>query len=187
MYPSRGASRSANGLWMKRAPFGVLICLMVLFVVGCSGSETSNLEPGQQAETDARPNIIFILADDLDLASAQHTPKLRSLFLEDGASFENAFLSYPLCCPSRATILTGLYAHNHGVAGNVPPGEGFEKFQEEGLEESTSAARLQEECYRTALFGRYLNRYPGDDPTCVPPGWDEWHASADILICALRS
>ena len=143
---------------------------MVLFAVGCSGSETSDLEPGQQAETDARPNIIFILADDLDLASAQQMPKLRSLLLEDGVSFENAFLSYPLCCPSRASILTGLYAHNHRVAGNDPPGGGFEKFHEQGLEESTIAARLQEEGYRTGLFGKYLNNHPGNDPTYVPPG-----------------
>jgi N-acetylglucosamine-6-sulfatase len=106
-------------------------------------------------------------------------PKLRSLLLEDGASFENAFLSFPLCCPSRATILTGLYAHNHRVAGNYPPGGGFEKFHEQGLEESTIATRLQEEGYRTGLFGKYLNNYPGDDPTYVPPGWDEWHANAD--------
>jgi N-acetylglucosamine-6-sulfatase len=156
--------------------------LMVLFAVGCSGSETSSLEPGQQAEADARPNIIFILADDLDLASAQQMPKLRSLLLEEGASFENAFVSYPLCCPSRATILTGLYAHNHYVVGNEPPRGGFEKFREQGLEESTIAVRLQEEGYRTALFGKYLNHYPGDDPTYVPPGWDEWHAKLDTSV-----
>jgi N-acetylglucosamine-6-sulfatase len=146
---------------------------MVFFAVGCSGSETSDLEPDQQAESDARPNIIFILVDALELASAQKMPKLRSLLTEEGASFENAFLSYPLCCPSRATILTDLYAHNHRVAGNEPPGGGFEKFREQGLEESTIAARLKEEGYRTALFGKYLNHYPGDDPTYVPSGWDE--------------
>lgn len=153
---------------------------MVLFAFGCSGSETSDLQPGQQAETVARPNIIFILADDLDLASAQQMPKLRSLLTEEGASFENAFLSFPLCCPSRTTILTGLYAHNHRVASNEPPGGGFEKFHEQGLEENTIATRLHADGYRTALIGKYLNHYPGDHLTYVPPGWDDWHASSDI-------
>ncbi len=165
---------------MTRAPFGVLACLVAFLAVGCSGSEVSNPEPAQQAGAPARPNIIFILADDLDLASARQLPKLRSLLLEEGASFENAFVSYPLCCPSRATVLTGLYAHNHGVASNEPPNGGFEKFRDEGREEATIAVRLQEEGYRTALFGKYLNRYPGDDPAHVPPGWDEWHARMDI-------
>jgi N-acetylglucosamine-6-sulfatase len=61
-----------------------------------------------------------------------------------------------------------------------PPNGGFEKFREQGLEEGTIAVRLQEQGYRTALFGKYLNHYPGDDPTHVPPGWDEWHAKIDI-------
>jgi arylsulfatase A-like enzyme len=80
-----------------------------------------------------------------------------------------------LCCPSRATILTGLYAHNNGIKGNKPPDGGFEKFRDEGLEESTIAARLQEEGYRTTYLGKYLNGYGEDDPTHVPPGWDEWY------------
>jgi N-acetylglucosamine-6-sulfatase len=167
---------------MTRAPAGILICFLIFFAVGCSGSGTSKLEPIQQVGTQARPNIILILADDLDLASAQQMPNLRSLLLKDGVSFENAFVSYPLCCPSRATILTGLYAHNHYVVGNKPPSGGFEKFREQGLEESTIADQLQEEGYRTALFGKYLNHYPGDDPTYVPPGWDEWHAKLDQSV-----
>ena len=95
--------------------------------------------------------------------------------LEEGTSFENTFASYPLCCPSRATILTGLYAHNHEVQGNLPPNGGFEKFHDEGLEEDTITTLLQEEGYRTALFGKYLNEYGKENPTYVPPGWDEWH------------
>lgn len=153
---------------------------MIFFAVGCSGSEDSNVEPTQQTEVPTRPNIIFILTDDLDATSAWQLPKLRSLLVEEGASFENSFASYPLCCPSRATILTGLYAHNHDITANDPPNGGFQKFREGGLEEGTIAVRLQEEGYRTALFGKYLNRYGEDDPTHVPPGWDEWHAKLDI-------
>ena len=173
------AERRVNAFRTTGALFGVLGCLVVFLAVGCSGSEDSNLEPTRQAEVPVQPNIIFILTDDLDVASAQQLPKLRSLLIEDGASFESSFTSYPLCCPSRATILTGLYAHNHGVSVNEPPNGGFQKFREGGREEDTIAVRLQEQGYRTALFGKYLNHYGEDDPTHVPPGWDEWHAKVD--------
>jgi len=76
-------------------------------------------------------------------------------------------------------ILTGLYVHNHEVKGNLPPDGGSEKFRSEGLEENIIAALLQEEGYRTALFGKYLNGYGKEDPTYVPPGWDEWHVKLD--------
>jgi N-acetylglucosamine-6-sulfatase len=153
----------------------LLPCLVAFLTASCSGSGTSQ-EKQVEPPTD-RPNIIFILTDDLDFASAQKMPQLRSQLIEEGTSLENAFVSYPLCCPSRATILTGLYAHNHDVKGNNLPYGGFQKFRNEGLEENTIAVRLQESGYRTAYFGKYLNGYPGEeDPAYVPPGWDKWHA-----------
>jgi N-acetylglucosamine-6-sulfatase len=118
--------------------------------------------------------------DDLNFATVQQMPELRSSVIEEGASFQNNFISYPLCCPSRATILTGLYAHNHDVRGNAPPDGGFQKFRSDGYEESTIAVRLQQSGYETGLFGEYLNYYLDEDPTHVPPGWDEWHARGDI-------
>jgi N-acetylglucosamine-6-sulfatase len=157
----------------RLALLGILACLAALLSAGCLSTAASRPGTGESAD---RPNIIFVLADDLDLASAQKMPKVNSLLVERGATFEEAFVSYPACCPSRATMLTGLYAHNHGVRGNKRPVGGFEKFRDEGLEEDTIATRLQEEGYRTALIGKYLNHYPGDDPTHVPPGWDEWYA-----------
>jgi arylsulfatase A-like enzyme len=117
-------------------------------------------ESAQEEETEVptdRPNMIFVLTDDLDYASAQQMPELSSLLAKEGATFENAFVSHPICCPSRSTILTGLYDHNHGVKSNSPPDGGFQKFRDEGHEENTIAARLQEEGYRTTLFGKYLN------------------------------
>jgi arylsulfatase A-like enzyme len=100
---------------------------------------------------------------------------LNSLLIEQGTSFENAFTSMSLCCPSRATILTGQYAHTNGIKGNKPPDGGSEVFRDEGLEEGTIATHLQEEGYRTAYLGKYLNGYGADNPTYVPPGWDEWY------------
>jgi N-acetylglucosamine-6-sulfatase len=151
----------------KKVISGVLVWLVALlpFVASCSATETSTYQP----------NIIFVLTDDLDSASAQKMPEVRSKLIEEGTSFENAFVSFPTCCPSRATILTGLYAHNHDVKGNNPPQGGFRTFRSEGLEESTIALRLQEVGYQTAYFGKYMNRYADGDPTHVPPGWDEWY------------
>jgi N-acetylglucosamine-6-sulfatase len=157
----------------------LLPCLIVFLTAGCSGSETSQQAAKEAESRPGSPNIIFVLTDDLDFASAQKMPQIRSQLVDEGASFEEAFVSYPVCCPSRATILTGLYAHNHGVASNEPPNGGFEKFLAEGHEENTTATGLQEAGYQTALFGKYMNEYPGDDPTHVPPGWDEWYGKLD--------
>ncbi len=165
----------AVGFRNLRALPGALVFLAALLVAGCSGLQPIKEEA--EAPHNARPNIILIVTDDLDYALAQRMDGIGSLLREEGATFGNAFVSYPLCCPARATVLTGLYAHNHGVWRNRPPDGGFETFREEGNEERTIAVRLQEGGYQTALFGKYLNLYPDGDPTYVPPGWDEWHAS----------
>jgi N-acetylglucosamine-6-sulfatase len=162
---------------------GVVLLTTILGVAfgstSCSASETPQ-EKEAEAPTN-RPNIIFILTDDLDYASAHKMPETRSQLIEKGASFEKAFVSHPVCCPSRATILTGLYDHNHGVVSNGPPDGGFEKFVSEGHEENTIAVHLQEEGgYRTAYFGKYLNGYSGEEnATHVPPGWDEWYGELE--------
>jgi arylsulfatase A-like enzyme len=174
---------------MRRALLWALVCLAASLVVGCSSDEAVQKGTGAHEETAAeaeaptnQPNIIFVLTDDLDYNSAQLMPNVRSQLVDKGTSFENDFVSNSLCCPSRATILTGLYAHNHGVKTNTSPDGGFEKFVAEGDEQDNIATRLQQGGYETALFGKYLNIYPGsDDPTHIPPGWDEWHAWADTL------
>src|SRR5215204_1250617 len=144
-----------------------------LLAAGCSGSGEATQEEEVEASV-TQPNVVFVLTDDLDFTSTQQMPEITSLLLEEGLSFEEAFASHPICCPSRATILTGLYGHNHDVRSNRPPPGGFEKFLSEGHEENSIAARLQEAGgYQTAFFGKYLNGYPADDPTHVPPGWDE--------------
>src|SRR5919202_5450616 len=168
------ARRSGGRAGSRSVFLGILVCLAAFLAVGCSGSE-----PIQEAEAGTQPNIIFILTYDLDFASAQQMPTLRSQLIERGTSFENNFISYPLCCPSRATILTALYVHNHSVKDNQPPDGGFEKFVSKGHEENTIAVRLQQRGYRTGLFGKYLNHYTQADPTHVPPGWDEWYGKLD--------
>ena len=167
----------------RRALLVIVACSAALLLAGCSESEISasetsasgtSQEEGMGSATD-QPNIIFVLTDDLDYASAQKMPQITSLLADQGTSFEEAFVSHSVCCPSRATFLTGLYDHNHNVLSNKPPDGGFEKFVSEGHEENSIAVSLQEAGYQTAFFGKYLNGYPAGDPTHVPPGWDEWY------------
>ncbi|MFZ1466029.1 MAG: sulfatase-like hydrolase/transferase, partial [Anaerolineae bacterium] len=123
------------------------------------------------------PNIVFILADDLDLDLDTVTtmPHLQALLAGQGITFTHFFVNASICCPSRASLLRGQYVHNHGVYTNGPPPTGgFEAFRDLGLENDTIATRLQDVGYRTALFGKYLNRYPYGSPSnYIPPGWGE--------------
>jgi N-acetylglucosamine-6-sulfatase len=120
----------------------------------------------------SRPNIVLILTDDEDVAAHRFMPKTRALVEEQGTAFDNFFVSYSFCCPSRASILRGQYAHNTHVEGNELPYGGYEKMHQEGLERSTVATWLQAAGYHTALLGKYLNRY--EPPRGVPPGWSDW-------------
>ena len=164
----------------RRAPFGLLASRsgFLLFVVSCSGSETSASGASQEEEAGSvtdQSNMIFVLADDLDLVSVEKLPQITSLLADQGTSFEEAFVSHPICCPSRATILTGLYDHNHNVISNRRTDGGFQKFLSEGHEEDSIPVALQDGGYQTAYFGKYLNGYANVDPTHDPPGWDEWY------------
>jgi arylsulfatase A-like enzyme len=120
------------------------------------------------------PNIVLIMTDDEDVKIHEFMPKTKALLADRGTTFTNFFVTYPWCCPSRATILRGQYAHNTKIVGNEPPWGGFEQFRALGLEESTVATWLQAGGYRTAMVGKYLNRY-APEKDGVPPGWDEWY------------
>jgi arylsulfatase A-like enzyme len=120
------------------------------------------------------PNILFILSDDEDLSIHPAMPRVKQLIEDQGTVFENFFVPYPLCCPSRAAILRGQYPHNTHVLGNLPPQGGFLTFRRLKREQSTIATWLQAAGYRTAFYGKYLNGYTETD--APPPGWDEWHA-----------
>src|SRR5262249_10214019 len=127
------------------------------------------------SRTTRRPNIVFVLADDLDAAEMQYMPATTHLIGGHGATFDRFFVSDSLCCPSRATILRGQYAHNTGVHGNGGRDGGFEAAYRTHLEDDTIATRLHASGYTTGLFGKYLNHYPGKaGPRYVPPGWDNW-------------
>lgn len=131
--------------------------------------------PTVAGQAGSPPNVVLILLDDLDVRSVESMPNVRSLLAAEGTSFDHAFVTDPLCCPSRVSTLRGQYVHNHGVR-LIP--EAFKDFHRSG-EESTVATWLDDAGYRTALIGKYLVHYPdGAEPTFVPPGWDRWVASS---------
>src|SRR5829696_6864536 len=95
---------------------------------------------------------------------------------------KNVFVTFAMCCPSRASILTGLYPHNHRVFTNEAPEGGEPGFRH--LDNSTLATWLDDAGYRTALIGMYFNGYAG---TYQPPGWDVWHPGGSDTLKAQRT
>jgi arylsulfatase A-like enzyme len=119
---------------------------------------------------------VFILADDQDMQSMPYMPKLNSLIASQGVTFRQSFGTTSLCAPSRASLLTGLYGHNHTVRSNQVPQGGESVFAAAGHEASNAATWLKTAGYRTILVGKYMNAYPTGAETFIPPGWDDWHA-----------
>jgi arylsulfatase A-like enzyme len=138
------------------------------------------------AQTASNPNIVFILVDDMRKDDLNYMPKTRRLLRDEGITFNNAFVSNPICCPSRATIMRGQYAHNSGVWINTNSSiGGWEAYVSKGYENdgvntnNNVATTLKSAGYRTALIGKYLNQYQG---TTKPPGWDKWFAALHPTI-----
>jgi N-acetylglucosamine-6-sulfatase len=141
--------------------------LAVLLVAPSVGSNDVHAKPPK------RPNIVFILTDDLSWNLVQYMPHVRQME-RDGATFTNYFVTDSLCCPSRASIFTGRYPHNHRVLTNTAPSGGYSAFRR-GAQSTTFATVLQSLGYRTSLMGKYLNGYAATDR--VPPGWSNWQVS----------
>jgi len=156
---------------MKTLAACALLFVAFFTTVGCASSAAQ--------ESSGTPNIVLILTDDMRQDDLEFMPKTQSLIADKGMEFTSAFVTTAQCCPSRASILRGQYAHNHEVLNNRPPLGGFEKFRELGHEESTVATWLADIGYRTSFFGKYFNGYEGrEDAAHVPQGWDEWYARA---------
>ena len=100
---------------------------------------------------------------------------VKRLLVAQGTSFDNSFASFALCCPSRATFLTGQYAHNHGVLSNKPPYGGYYALDSE----NTLPVWLKRAGYETIHVGKYLNGYGDLDKHEIPPGWTEWHGAVN--------
>ena len=119
----------------------------------------------------AKPNVVVLMTDDQTAASLRYMPNVNRLLTREGTLFENSVASFPLCCPSRSTHLTGQYAHNHQVLHNAGPFGGFSRLDHA----NTLPVWLQAAGYRTMHVGRYLNGYEYSDG--VPPGWSDWYGA----------
>lgn len=162
------------------------------------GSSTGCNNPAEvvvvAAAPPPRPNIVVVMTDDQDVEQMGALRRVRRLIGERGTTFTRNFSTFPLCCPSRATFLTGQYSHNHRVRGNGPPAVGgFYKLDSS----NTLPVWLSAAGYATAHIGKYLNGYGTPNPgqglnrakaaRLVPAGWQEWIGSVDPTTYDYRS
>lgn len=144
------------------------------------GSSTHAATPaasrsGAPATAPDPPNIVLITSDDQSRTEMRWLPAARRLLGRAGVTFLDMVAPHPNCCPSRAQILTGQYAHNNGVRTNSPPWGGHEGF------DPTSALPvwLQAAGYSTGFIGKYMHGYDEDDG--IEPGWDRWRPIVGVL------
>src|SRR5215211_5974706 len=156
---------------MKR----VIHLLAAMVTIGLLGTGDGLLgeNQGAEAQADSRPNFVFVVTDDLDERAMEQLGGIRVVMGTNGTTFENAYVTFSLCCPSRATMLRGQYPHNHGIIDNALPDGGEGKFRNLGRDRSTIATWLDDAGYQTKLVGKYMNSY---NDLYKPPGWDEWYA-----------
>ena len=122
-----------------------------------------------------RPNLLVIMTDDQTLESMRTMEVTNAQIGNEGTQFGEYYVSFPNCCPSRATYLTGQYSHNTGVEDNLPPLGGVKKFRDS----EALPVWLQRAGYFTASIGKYLNGW-GNDGTITPPaGWNHWFGLID--------
>src|SRR6266508_6995054 len=135
------------------------LALVAGIAVGTEERGSAQTPPAQ------RPNIVVLETDDQTLAEMEVLPNVRRLIGDQGVTFDHNFDSFSLCCPSRATFLTGQYSHNNGVRGNAPPQGGYQALDTS----NTLAVWLQRGGYYTVHLGKFLNGYGRQNPTEIPP------------------
>src|SRR4051812_34679583 len=156
---------------MEARVLALLVGVLVLALAG-----VAQARPGGRGK-DRRPNILVVMTDDQAAADVAQMPNVKRLLARRGTTFADAIDSFPLCCPARATFITGQYAHNHGVAGNFYP-YGWYGMKGRG---NTLPRWLQKAGYRTALIGKWLNGYGARDAHGeVPKGFDIWRGLLDV-------
>lgn len=173
---------------------GLTARMIIVSVLFCSLLFQSSAFGASEATTGVkRPNVVLIMADDLDATASEYwdratrvgkddpLKKTRALVRDQGVNFVNAFAPNPICCPSRSSLLTGRYGHNTGVLTNGGDQGGRSTLIKSGGEDHSLAPWLKVAGYRTGLVGKYLNGI-ADTPTEIPPGWTDWFVFADNVV-----
>jgi N-acetylglucosamine-6-sulfatase len=137
--------------------------------------------PGSRADgaagpTPTGPNLVVIMTDDQAASTMSYLPATNAVLGERGVVFDESFVSYPVCCPSRASFLSGRYASNHGVMWNSGPVGGYRRFRGDA---AVLPLTLLRGGYRTIHIGKYLNGYGWRDHTEIPAGWSDWQGLVD--------
>ncbi len=121
------------------------------------------IEVHAQSDAGPKPNVLVIMTDDQRVDTMGMMPRALRWFDSGGTEFTNAFVTTPLCCPSRASIMTGRYVHNHDVHNN---------FSSPNLDQRSTMQRyLRDAGYFTGIAGKYLNDW---DLEVDPPYFDRW-------------
>ena len=153
-----------------------LIAFVVALAAVAAAGQAASAQDGARPAAE-RPNLIVIVTDDQDeaLFSRHLMPNTFALFDDGGTRLTDFTITTPLCCPSRATQLTGQYGHNNGVLANDP---GYPALRDPA---NVLPEWLRGAGYRTAQVGRYLNGYKrGGSPATPAPGWDRWVGLMDL-------
>ena len=160
--------------------FALTLALLTLLPAEQAGTHPSSAAPATADEAAGQPNIVVVMADDMRSDDLEFAPALRRMFTKHGLTFKNSFSSFPLCCPARASFLTGTYPHNHHVYWHEAP-YAYGAFDDS----RTLATSLSSVGYNTGFIGKYLNKY-GDHRSLVsgkpswnyvPRGWTDWRAA----------
>ena len=161
-----------QGLLVVRSPRTIAAGLAACLIVAAASFGTPR---GATADPPAaKPNVVLLVTDDQTLEEMRALPRTASLIGGGGTTFSRAYISYPLCCPARATIFSGQYMHNNGVRGNGGAFGGWQRFAAGGVEARALPTWLQDAGYYTVKVGKYMNGYNGSPPP-IPDGWDEWY------------
>jgi arylsulfatase A-like enzyme len=166
-----------RGKQLAPAALALILLAASLALGACSSSTATPPKPKTTAVggRDGRPNIVVIQADDQTAAQfTRHVmPRTFKLLVDHGTTFRDYIATTALCCPSRASLITGQYAHNHGVFANGGKEGGYQALRDKG---NVLPVWLEQAGYNTIHLGKYLNGYwkVGDDPAAVGPGWDDW-------------
>jgi arylsulfatase A-like enzyme len=148
----------------------------ILALAGAAAGQASS-SPSAVSAAKARPNVVFVLTDDLSWNLVKYMPHVRQM-RQNGVTFTRYFVTDSLCCPSRSSIFTGRFPHNTKVFTNMPPDGGYQVFHQRREERSTFATALSRAGYSTGFMGKYLNGYQPSS-LLVPNGWSDWRGAGN--------